>query len=211
MKFHRKDIVIDAEQWKPGMNHPEVSEYTIKRADGTQEIYGSVTKYEYDAGDFGTDGVFVSEGDWIITGSIGEIWTMRDKAFKESFSEIPPIVNQVPLEIAYDMFVHYFDTIGNRIYETAVSKGWWEEDRNNGEMICLAHSELSEALEALRKDPLEKDAKVPSHYNVEVELADCIIRIMDMSFARKYDVAGALVAKMRYNESRPYKHGGKKF
>ena len=41
--------------------------------------------------------------------------------------------------------------LGERINDIAKEKGWWDEERNNGEMIALMHSELSEALEWLRK------------------------------------------------------------
>ena len=36
------------------------------------------------------------------------------------------------------------------IHENAVKHGWWEEERNFGELIALCHSELSEALEEAR-------------------------------------------------------------
>ena len=43
------------------------------------------------------------------------------------------------------------------------------------------------------------------------ELADVIIRIMDYARGKGLNVAEALVLKMEYNTTRPYKHGGKKF
>ena len=38
-------------------------------------------------------------------------------------------------------------------HSVAKSKGWWETERNDGELIALMHSELSEALEAMRNQP----------------------------------------------------------
>ena len=42
---------------------------------------------------------------------------------------------------------------------------------------------------------------------VEEELADVIIRIMDYAFGKDLDVAGAILAKIEYNQSREFMHG----
>lgn len=104
-----------------------------------------------------------------------------------------------------------FDGMIVDVFRTAREHGWHEEERNDGECIALMHSELSEALEALRKNPLRKDEHCPAFTNLEVELADCVIRIMDYAGMRNLDVAGAILAKAEYNRTRPVKHGGKKF
>lgn len=101
-----------------------------------------------------------------------------------------------------------FDDLANHVHHTAIDKGWWEKDRNNGELICLMHSELSEALESLRKGNLP-DSHIPEFSGAEAEFADCIIRILDMCAARGYRIGEAIAAKMKYNEGRSYKHGKK--
>ncbi len=42
--------------------------------------------------------------------------------------------------------------LAEEIHQNAVSKGFFEKEKNIGEMLCLIHSEVSEALEADRKD-----------------------------------------------------------
>lgn len=107
-------------------------------------------------------------------------------------------------------FVEEWNKLQVDIHKTAQEKGWWSDDRNNGELLALIHSEVSEALEALRQGN-PPDDKVPEFDGAEVELADAVIRIMDMAEARGYRVAEAIVAKVTYNKTRSYKHGGKKF
>ena len=105
-----------------------------------------------------------------------------------------------------DLRAVLLDTLSDQVHQNAVDKGFWENDRNDGECIALMHSELSEALEALRKGN-PPDHHCPEFDNATVEFADCIIRILDLCGAREMPIGDALVAKMKFNATRPHKHG----
>lgn len=99
--------------------------------------------------------------------------------------------------------------------------GWWDSrDLDDPQTIptclCLVHSEISEAMEGARKNRM--DDHLPHRKAFEVELADAMIRILDLAGAYELDLGGALVEKLVYNTQRAdHKRevraadGGKKF
>ena len=74
--------------------------------------------------------------------------------------------------------------------------------------LALITTETSETVEALRHGN-GPDDKIPHHCGAAAELADVILRVMDLAYARKWDVAQALVDKMEMNQSREKMHGKK--
>lgn len=102
--------------------------------------------------------------------------------------------------------------IVERAYNNSKKHGFWENERNFGEIIALIHSEASEAFEEYRNGkPLNENYYEDNKKlcGVPSELADIIIRICDFCGANNIDIETAILDKMSYNETRPYKHNKK--
>ena len=125
-----------------------------------------------------------------------------------------------------------------QIHEDNKRKGFWDSERETGTLLMLCVSELSEALEADRKDKyaqlhseefiidgrtIEQDLqlaikeddfiKFEDIFRTQVkdtfedELADTIIRILDLCGARGIDIEKHINLKLKYNRSRERMHG----
>lgn len=93
------------------------------------------------------------------------------------------------------------------------SKGWYDgadATRNIPEMLALIHSEVSEALEDYRTGAMLADVTVQGKpIGFPSEIADIVIRIGDLCGYLGIDLDAAVIEKMAFNATRPYRHGGK--
>ena len=104
----------------------------------------------------------------------------------------------------------------NICHGAAKAAHWWDKERNVGELLCLIHSEVSEAMEGYRKDKF--DDHLPKRKSIEVELADALVRIFDLAGGLNLSLGESFAEKLCYNQSREDhkpKHrsapGGKRF
>jgi NTP pyrophosphatase (non-canonical NTP hydrolase) len=163
-----------------------VAEFTLNMTDRTMRI----GKYRY-----GVD--FLLELSWMMNSGM----TVRFEP--PEYTE--DLVNPRLTRLSSDLEEPWMQTAA-QVHETARQHGFWDQERNNGEMIALIHSEISEALEYIRHGNPASD-HIPTFTGAEEEMADAIIRIMDMAYARGWRLPAAIVAKMAFNAAREYKHG----
>jgi len=115
-------------------------------------------------------------------------------------------VTKIPMTREEDMIAGI--CIGVQLaHENATNKGFWEENTNYPEKLCLIHAEVSELLEAYRANTLREPCPKPIQLtNEEEELADIIIRVFDLAGYRGIHLGAAVAIKMSYNLTRPHKH-----
>ncbi|MDD3374780.1 MAG: nucleotide pyrophosphohydrolase [Candidatus Omnitrophica bacterium] len=90
------------------------------------------------------------------------------------------------------------DQLTTLCHDTAVEKGFWDQERNIGEALMLVVTELAEAMESYR---------IEDQDNFKVEIADTFIRLFDLCGGLGIDIAEEIEKKSEKNKKRPYKHG----
>ena len=138
-------------------------------------------------------------------------------------------------EMNAEQMLEGLNAFAKEVHGNAEDHGWWVEERHLPEILMLCVSELAEALEEYREGrpdvycghdnryggvceraasgectSMNDDFERAKPEGVAIELADCIIRILDYCGYAGIDIEEAIRIKHRYNKSRQYRHGGKK-
>lgn len=258
-KYRKKPVVVTASQWFKNGDHPEDYAEDKIDADGTKwtadyqrehDWEGQVVRYyrhpDYPGGticdqcgqplhvhgwiDTLEQGHRVCPADVIITGVQGERYPCKPDIFEATYS--PAEDEEAPAPSLRELQA--------RAYQQSADKGFHDDEPTepravlslNAERIALMHSELSEALEELRKgQPVNftyyPATPLPSSLVAEVgvgkaeelmpvntkpegvpsELADVVIRVLDFCGANDIDLQSIVLEKLAYNASRAHKHG----
>jgi NTP pyrophosphatase (non-canonical NTP hydrolase) len=104
------------------------------------------------------------------------------------------------------------------VWKVSEDHGWHEdgETSNVAVKLALIHEEVSEALAEYRdtkegevlRDVYFDDNGKPCGFGIE--LADVIIRVLDLAEMLSMDMDHLILVKHMYNDSRPYKHGDRR-
>jgi len=97
------------------------------------------------------------------------------------------------------------------IHNWARRKGWWTPPSDSAKIHLNIISEIVEASEEVRNNNPELYIKNRKPEGEQIELADAVIRIMDYFGYKNWDLESTIKLKMSYNETRPYRHGNKKY
>ena len=91
-------------------------------------------------------------------------------------------------------------------HQTAREHGWWKRNRNIAETLFKITMEVAEAGQAL-ENGIPPDKHLSDYDAFTVELADIVIRVFDLAGANDLKLGQAIVDKMEFNQTRPYRHG----
>jgi len=100
------------------------------------------------------------------------------------------------------------DALSAVLHETAISKGFWDGPKDHdkiGNKLALVHSEVTEVLEAIRKNKGSQE--------IVEEIADILIRTLDLYAAMRnatfveHSLDEMLKRKMEINTNRQRLHG----
>jgi len=114
-------------------------------------------------------------------------------------------LNKIEVSLATD---YGLDVLSALLHETAIEKGFWNKPKNFdvfGNKLALIHSEVTEVLEAMRKNKGSEE--------IVEEMVDVLIRTLDLYASMRnggfveHSLDEVLFKKMENNKVRPRLHG----
>ena len=120
-------------------------------------------------------------------------------------------------------------TLANTIHKGKVKRGYYDDPKEVGTVLMLIVTELAEAMESYRSDQrlgeginyVDFESSIDEPFTdsdvakfkevvkdtFEDEIADTIIRLFDLCGWMNIDIHKHIMLKLKYNDTRPYKHG----
>lgn len=135
----------------------------------------------------------------------------------ESINDVRDVSHRVPANSNPALALDGLETARNLCYGLAAHSGWWIDPETGEDVrdwppkflklwviskLMLSVGELSEGLESYRKGD-RNDDHLPDMNGLTVEIADCIIRLLDLSGGLGLPVPEAVIRKLAYNQRRP--------
>jgi len=118
------------------------------------------------------------------------------------------------------VIVNYTEAItelADLISDISADKGFWPEDQDGllamPLKLALVHDEVSEALEVHRANYDDGDIDLDTQMSpmqeedFTEELADIVIRVLDIAGFHDLQIGEAIINKIERNRERPLKHG----
>ena len=138
----------------------------------------------------------------------------ENEEFKSKYNSEKEYYEKVASEVQYSPL----NTLSSQIHDNAVKHGFYDKPKEIGTLLMLVVSELGEAINADRAGRHCSIRLLPDNIHkqqfedavkdtFEDEIADAIIRLLDLCGYLSIDIDKHIAEKMRYNANREKLHG----
>ena len=225
MRFKRKQEITEAFQWIPGRFTEPDPAWLVKAMDDKTIVIKNAFSLDPTVMEIKTiqGMMYANVGDFLVLDEHGDIYPYTERSFRSMYEEehIHPTM----------------EYLQESVHEYAKSKGWYDKPVSFAELVSLVMCEAAEAIEEWRngrrvnevyysatvKDPRPVGDGMLTHVltcpqetqtchkpeGVPYELADIVIRVMDICSRDGINLGEVVYKKHMYNMTRPYRHGNK--
>lgn len=159
---------------------------------------------------------------WIQWVPKSEVWVslLESQTYTRKGHTNPPRLDTAPAPALPDfdertemMFYTALASIADFCHKQSAALGFHDEPRSLGDLWSLINTEFAELFESLRNGTIDTPSNhIPTYTYREEEWADVGVRWFDHAVENGVDperLASAFVAKLAFNRTRGYRHGGK--